>query len=225
MKSERHSKFLAGLVTSLIILSLVINPALAAGGDTTRVSVASDGAQGNRYSYDPSISADGRYVAFYSYASNLVSGDTNGVYDVFVHDRQSGQTTRVSVASDGAQGNNGSYYDPSISADGRYVAFDSSASNLVSGDTNGARDVFVHDRQGGGTTRVSVASDGAQGGTGSWNPSISADGRYVAFYSGASNLVSGDTNGTDDVFVHDGQTGQTTRISVASDGSQGNNHS
>jgi len=166
MKNQRYSKFLAGLVASLILFSLVISPALAAAGDTTRVSVASDGAQGNDYSYSPSISADGRYVAF-----------------------------------------------------------DSSASNLVSGDTNGARDVFVHDRQGGGTTRVSVTSDGAQGGTGSWNPSISADGRYVAFYSGASNLVSGDTNGTDDVFVHDGQTGQTTRISVASDGSQGNNHS
>ena len=156
MKSERHSKFLAGLVTSLIILSLVINPALAAAGDTTRVSVASDGAQGNGYSYHPSISADGRYVAFESDASNLVSGDTNGARDVFVHDRQGGGTTRVSVASDGAQGNGGSAH-PSISADGRYVAFQSDASNLVSGDTNGWSDIFVYDRQTGQTTRVSVA--------------------------------------------------------------------
>ena len=201
MKSERHSKFLAGLVTSLIILSLVINPALAAAGDTTRVSVASDGAQGNGYSYHPSISADGRYVAFESYATNLVSGDTNGYIDVFVHDRQGGGTTRVSVTSDGAQGGTGSW-NPSISADGRYVAFMSAASNLVSGDTC-CSDIFVHDRQSGQTTRVSVASDGAQGNNHSWYPSISADGRYVAFHSYASNLVSGDTNSAPDVFVHD----------------------
>ena len=221
MKSERHSKFLAGLVASLVVLSLVFSPALAAAGDTIRVSLASDGTQGNYYSRDLSISADGRYVAFASYASNLVSGDTNGTPDVFIHDRQGGGTTRVSVASDGTQGNWDSWYS-SISADGRYVAFYSGASNLVSGDTNGTDDVFVHDGQTGQTTRVSVASDGAQGNDISWDPSISADGRYVAFYSDATNLVSGDTNGTDDVFVHDWQTGQTTRISVASDGAQGN---
>jgi PKD repeat protein len=190
-------------------------------GQTVRVSVASDGSQGNDRSWYPSISADGRYVAFCSSASNLVSGDTNYRDDVFVHDRQTGQTTRVSVASDGTQGNDASRYS-SISADGRYVAFDSWASNLVSGDTNGEDDVFVHDRQTGQTARVSVASDGSQGNDDSWDPSISADGRYVAFYSSASNMVSGDTNGVDDVFVHNRQTGQTTRVSVASDGSQGN---
>jgi Tol biopolymer transport system component len=193
-------------------------------GQTTRVSVASDGAQGNSGSWCPSISADGRYVAFQSYASNLVPGDTNGVLDVFVHDRLTGQTTRVSVASDGTQGNGDSGC-PSISADGRYVAFASLASNLVPGDTNGTWDVFVHDRLTGQTTRVSVASDGAQGNSGSWCPSISADGRYVAFQSYASNLVPGDTNGVLDVFVHDRLTGQTTRVSVASDGAQGNGDS
>jgi len=194
-------------------------------GQTARVSVASDGSQGNDASVNPSISADGRYVAFDSYASNLVSGDTNGHEDTFVHDRQTGQTARVSVASDGSQGNDASVY-PSISADGRYMAFNSDASNLVSGDTNGTYDIFVHDRQTGQTARVSVASDGSQGNNGSYSrPSISADGRYVAFDSDASNLVSGDTNGWIDIFVHDRQTGQTARVSVASDGSQGNHHS
>jgi Tol biopolymer transport system component len=193
-------------------------------GQTTRVSVASDGSQGNVESYDPFISADGRYVAFHSDATNLVGGDTNGDRDVFVHDRQTAQTTRVSVASDGSQGNSHSRY-PSISADGRYVAFHSDATNLVGGDTNGHGDVFVHDRQTGQTTRVSVASDGSQGNSYSRNSSISADGRYVAFHSFARNLVGGDTNGRGDVFVHDRQTAQTTRVSVASDGSQGNDYS
>jgi archaellum component FlaF (FlaF/FlaG flagellin family) len=111
-------------------------------GQTTRVSVASDGTEGNGDSWAPSISADGRYVAFTSRASNLVPGDTNGTWDVFVHDRVTGQTTRVSVASDGTEGNGASEF-PSISADGRYVAFISEASNLVPGDTNDKRDIFV----------------------------------------------------------------------------------
>jgi len=189
-----------------------------------RVSVASSGVQGNGRSCCPSISADGRFVAFASEASNLVPGDTNGAWDVFVYDRQTGEITRVSVASDGAQGN-GDSGGPAISADGRFVAFYSSASNLVPGDTNGVEDVFVHDRLTGQTTRVSVASDGAQGNDLSWQPSISADGRFVAFASRASNLVPGDTNGTWDVFVHDRLTGQTTRVSVASDGKEGNGFS
>ncbi|HWP32099.1 MAG TPA: hypothetical protein VNK96_10315 [Fimbriimonadales bacterium] len=193
-------------------------------GKTTRISVSSSGSQGNSYSDSPSISADGRYVAFESYASNLVSGDTNGTDDVFVHDRQTGKTTLVSVSSSGAQGDYWSQ-EPSISADGRYVAFSSLASNLVSGDTNGTSDVFVHDRQTGKTTRVSVSSSWREGNGHSNNPSISADGRYVAFTSDASNLVSGDTNGTDDVFVHDRQTGKTTRVSVSSSGAQGNSWS
>jgi len=179
-----------------------VHPLSPTAGATTRVSVASDGGQGNGDSRYSSISADGRYVAFRSWASNLVGGDTNSEQDIFVHDRQTGQTTRVSVASDGGQGNYDSQY-PSISADGRYVAFDSWASNLVGGDTNGGPDVFVHDRQTGQTARVSVASDGGQGNDGSYWPSISADGRYVAFYSWASNLVGGDTNGCCDIFVHD----------------------
>src|SRR5690606_11863360 len=141
-----------------------------------------DGTQADRNSLVPSISADGRFVAFQSVATNLVPGDTNGNNDVFVHDRQTGVTQRVSVASDGAQGN-GISTTASISADGRFVAFQSAASNLVPGDTNGATDVFVHDRQTGVTERVSVASDGAQGNANTSEASLSADGRYVAFQS------------------------------------------
>ena len=192
-------------------------------GQTTRVSVASDGSQANSDSGFSvvSLSADGRYVAFYSYASNLIAGDTNGEWDVFVHDRQTAQTFRVSVGTGGVEANNTSAW-MSISADGRYVAFQSDASNLVPADTNGTGDVFVHDRQTLQTTRVSVPSDGAQGNATSGTPTISADGRYVAFDSYASNLIAGDTNGECDVFVHDRQTAQTSRVSVASNGTQGN---
>jgi predicted RNA-binding protein with TRAM domain len=139
-----------------------------------------------------------------SKASNLVSNDTNGTSDVFVHDLQTGETILVSIASDGTQGNNSSS-SPSISADGRYIAFDSSSNNLVNDDTNNQPDIFMHDIQTGETVRISVASDGSQakGIEGSYAPSISSDGHYVAFYSLASNLVNGDTNDTGDVFVRD----------------------
>jgi Ca2+-binding RTX toxin-like protein len=140
-------------------------------------------------------------VAFESDASNLVSGDTNGRGDIFVKDLQTGTTKLISVASDGTQGN-GHSNNPSISASGRYVAFEG-GSNLVNGDTNGYGDIFVKDLQTGTTKRISVASDGTQGNDGSYYPSISADGRYVAFESWASNLVSGDTNGAYDIFVYD----------------------
>jgi Tol biopolymer transport system component len=195
-------------------------------GVTSRVSVKTDGTQGNGGSFQPSISADGRYIAFLSEASNLVAGDTNGAYDVFVHDRQTGAISRVSVASDGAQGDNYSHSSStSISADGRFVAFVSGASNLVAGDTNGAYDVFVHDRQTGATSRVSVKTNGTEGNGISYPPSISADGRFVAFVSQASNLVAGDTNETHDVFVHDRQTGITSRVSVQTNGTEGNSYS
>jgi len=193
-------------------------------GTTTRVSVDSVGAQGNGNSNNPSISSDGRYVAFHSY-SNLVAGDTNGVLDIFIHDTQTGTTARVSVDSNGTQGDGDSFY-PSISADGRYVAFVSAATNLVAGDTNGMMDIFLHDTQTGTTARVSVDSEGAEGnGSSNFNPSISSDGRYVAFESAATNLVPGDTNGVEDIFIHDTQTGTTTRVSVDSNGTQGDGKS
>jgi Tol biopolymer transport system component len=193
-------------------------------GATTIVSVASDGSRGHRSSYRPSVSADGRYVAYFSYAANLVRADTNGMQDVFVHDRQTGETAIVSISSDGTQGDRPSWF-PTLSADGRHVAFESLARNLVSGDSNGRSDIFVHDRESGATFIASVTSDGAQGNSSSYVPAISADGRYVAFHSWASNLVAGDTNANPDVFVHDGETGVTHRVSVASDGAQGTDDS
>src|SRR5262249_5663555 len=143
-------------------------------------------------------------------ASNLVPGDTNGVADIFVHDRQTGATERVSVDSAGVQGNDASLA-PSISGDGRFVAFVSAATNLVAGDSNGAGDIFVHDRQTGATERASVDSAGVQGNGYCYSCTISADGHAVAFQSSATNLVAGDTNGVGDAFVHDRQTGATER--------------
>jgi Tol biopolymer transport system component len=190
-------------------------------GATERVSVSTAGAAGNDNSSDPWISADGRYVCFHSDATNLVASDTNAVADVFVHDRQTGATERVSVSSAGAEGNDVS--DLSwISADSRYVSFTSDATNLVAGDTNAVADVFVHDRQTGATERVSVSSAGAEGDDSSGASPISADGRFVVFMSDATNLVAGDTNGYMDVFVRDRQAGTTERVSVSSAGAEGN---
>ena len=190
-------------------------------GATERVSIASGGAQSNAASTTASISRDGRYIAFASAASNLVAGDTNGVNDIFVHDRDTGTTTRVSVDSNGGASNGSSRF-PALSGNGRYVAFESSASNLIANDNNGARDIFVHDRQTGATTRVSLNSNGRAANGHSEYPSLSTDGRFVAFASAASNLVTGDTNGVLDVFVHDRRNNTTTRISVSSGGTQGN---
>jgi Tol biopolymer transport system component len=199
---------------------------------TTRVSVASDGAQADAGSILSALSADGRFVAFHSDASNLVEDDTNGVPDIFVYDRHDGKTTRVSLSSSGEQAQLGLSYWPAISSDGRFVAFVSEASNLVPADTNDHVDVFVHDRQTGETRRVSVDSDGGQAddfpyvpAPDLYKPSLSADGRLVAFGYSASDLVPGDTNNAGDIFVYDWLTRETKRVSVASDGSQANGSS
>ena len=196
----------------------------AAGQVTELLSAPAGGAPANSFSFRSSMSADGRYVAFESFASNLVPGDGNGTWDIFVLDRQSATIELVSRDTGGVQGN-GASQNPSLSADGRYVAFESDASNLVAGDTNGWRDIFVHDRQGGTTVRVSVSTLGAQASDSCVNPSISGNGRYVAFESWSGSLVSGDANFMLDVFLHDRQTGITELVSLDSGGSQGNNPS
>lgn len=179
-------------------------------GKTTRVSVGSreQEAKGDRTgngSNAPSLSASGRYVAFHSATSNLVPHDTNGVFDIFVRDRLTGTTRRVSIATGGRQADAESLGPPSISPDGRYVAFASLASNLVGGDANEITDVFVHDRKTGRTTLASLGSGDVQGNDGS-SPAVaafSANDRYLALSSWASNLVPGDTNGCPDAFVRE----------------------
>lgn len=178
-------------------------------GTTERVSVASDGSQGNGHSLYPAISGDGRWVAFQSDATNLVPGDTNRATDIFVRDLASGTTERLCDVQP-----NGPSSHPAISGDGSVVAFSSAATNLVSGDTNGRLDIFVCDRTQGTLEVVSVASDGQLGNGDSILPAISADGRFVAFKSLADNLVPDDRNGVVDVFVFDRQTRTIERVSV-----------
>ena len=193
-------------------------------GTTEVVSKDSNGNLGNSHSSKPAISADGRFVAFASMATNLVPGDTNGMIDIFVHDSQTGKTEVVSKDSNGNLGNSHSSK-PAISADGRFVAFHSTSNNLVQDDTNGITDIFVHDRQRGKTEVVSKDSKGNLGNSHSNQAAISANGRFVAFVSRADNLVSDDTNGMEDIFVHDRQTGKTKIVSKDSNGTFGNNHS
>ncbi len=192
-------------------------------GTTERVNVEGAGVEATGGpSFFASISANGNSVAFSSAATNLVAGDGNGRMDVFVRDRKKGETTRVSVNSAGIAGNGDSVTGPTPAVGGgeRYVAFLSAATNLVAGDVNGVADVFVHDRRLRKTMRVSVDSAGVQGNGSSFDATLSANGRFVAFASEASNLVAGDTNGTSDVFVHDAKTGVTARVSVDSAGGQ-----
>jgi Tol biopolymer transport system component len=239
----------------------------------TRVNLSSNGEQAEQaddgfhiVGNPPSLSADGRYVAFDTRAGNLVPNDTNGQYDIFVRDRQMGTTERISLTSEGAEAtppskgpsisddgrfvafwsqarltpddDNSSFdvylYDrvgaalqrvgvtfgggPVISGNGRFVAFESNATDLVAGDTNEHRDVFVFDREEDTIERVSVASDGSEGNADSSEPAISQDGRYVLFRSPATTLIGGDTNAVDDVFLRDRQAGTTRRISVTPSG-------
>lgn len=207
---------------SIAVLALfLLVPAFAAGSDgRASVRIGSSGFQANGFSQLPAISEDGRFVAFESFASNLVAHDTNRSVDIFVRDRLVGRTTRVSVSDRGTQGNARSH-GASISDDGRFVAFSSSATNLVSGDSNGVDDVFVHDRTTRRTTRVSLSGDGMEGNQRSDMAQISADGRVVAFDSHASNLVAGDRNEDVDVYVRELQSGVTSRVSVSSTGGEG----
>lgn len=246
-------------------------------GAIERVSVDSAGAEANGFSGFPVISANGRFVAFHSGADNLVGGDVNGYYDVFVHDRQTGQTEIVSIQTDGTPGSNHSYvtdmssdgryvtfysasadfaggdlqgaweaylydrhtdtlelisadpgggpsngnsFSPSVSDDGRFVAFNSNGSDLGSGSTNGVYDVYVRDRLSGGLELVSAPVGGGESNGNSAAQSLSGNGQFVVFSSLATNLVGGDTNGANDIFVYDIAANQLARVSVASDGTQ-----
>jgi hypothetical protein len=190
-------------------------------GGTVRLP---EGIQPNHQTGAWAISRNGCYVAFESYATNLVSGDSNGATDVMMLNRRTGQIMLVSTTSSGTQANDASWAQD-ISDDGRFVAFYSRATNLVLGDTNGQEDAFVKDLQTGQLTRVSVSSTGAQANHLSWETSMSGDGRYVVFWSYASNLVSGDTNNEGDIFMRNMLTGQVTRISVRANGTQANDTS
>ena len=192
-----------------------------------RVSVDSSGAEADNGSFYPAISADGDHVAFVSFASNLVVGDTNGDADVFVHDRETNVTERVDLAIGHSQAQGiGMPSRPSISTDGRYIAFCSSAADLVPNDHNGSPDVFVRDVLADTTERMSTDSGGMEADSDFINSmnacSITADGGLVTFTSHATNLVGGDANGQADVFLHVRQTGATQRVSVTSDGPAGN---
>ncbi|MFI1866111.1 RICIN domain-containing protein [Streptomyces jumonjinensis] len=204
------------------------DPAEAPQGGVERVNVTPGGGQiasGMGTAVNGwRMSADGRYVVFASDVDNLVAGDTNGMYDVFVRDRTTGVTERVSVSSTGAPGNAPST-GPSISADGRYIAFTSKASNLAGDDPNGTYDIFVRDRQTGITELTSRSATGQIGNGASTGPSISADGRYLTFRSAASNLVPGDTNNHNDVFLYDRRAGTIERVSVSTAEAEANHGS
>jgi Tol biopolymer transport system component len=184
-------------------------------GQIARISIGAEGMQSNGASDSPAISADGRFITFASYATNLVANDSNGFRDIFVHDRQTGQTVLASVTAGGEQADDQSLF-PAISPDGGFVAFASYARNLVDDDNNGWLDIFLHNMQSGSNTLVSVSSAGIQANNLNGHMVVSEGGRFVAWESIATNLVVGDTNFVDDIFVRDLDLSETTRISVTS---------
>ena len=192
-------------------------------GVIERLSVSSSEVQGNAKSLKPVPSADGTIITFQSEASNLVAGDTNGKLDIFVRNRTAGTTERASVSSSGAQANGESTY-TSITPNGRYVIFQSTATNLSAVDRNTFSDIYRRDRQTGQTVLVSVGLGGVAANGNSAYAASSADGRYIAFQSLASNLVAGDTNRQTDVFVRDMVAGTTARV-TATNGTAGNGFS
>ena len=192
-----------------------------AAGTTEIVSVSSSEVQGTSSCINPSISGNGMFVAFESFSNNLVTGDTNGHTDVFVRDVAGGTTERISIG-DLEQQSTGISGNASVSFDGRYVAFESAASNLIQLDTNNSRDVFIRDRGTGGTIRVSVSDSEAEGNSSSQSPSLSNDGTLVAFHSSASNLIgTADTNSRGDIFVRNLNAQTTERISIPASGGEG----
>jgi Tol biopolymer transport system component len=188
-------------------------------GVTIRLSTPMGGGTADHVSDSPVLSADGRYAVFMSYASNLVPDDINGS-DIFVYEMATGQLSLVSV---GAQGqSNGWTFLPAISGDGRYVTFASQATNLVHGHTGNTMDVYQRDRVGGITTLVSATRDGTLSNEDSFGSAMDYTGRYIVYETGASNLVPGDTNGRPDVLLYDRQTRQTRTVAAGIDGAFAN---
>jgi hypothetical protein len=188
-------------------------------GVTLRASVLAGGAEGSGDSQRADVASNGRYVAFQSLASEFAPPDVNGVADVFVKDLETGALVCASLDPLGLVGN-GASGAPALSADGRFVAFQSAAATLVAGDDNGQFDVFVRDLANGALELVSKSTDGTLGNFGSQAPSISADGRIVAYSSLADNLVPNDSNHVFDVFARHLPLGQTVRVSVSTFGAQ-----
>ena len=223
IRARRLTATGTALVMAMGGMIAAAGPAQAAG-TTTRISSSSASVAGNEVSEAPWVTADGRYVGFSSSANNLVPNDTNFTEDVFLRDRVTGKTERISVATNGAQAQYPSQR-PRISADGRYVVFDSFAPNLVPGDTNGLTDVFLRDRQTHTTVRVSVSATGQQSNGSSYWASISPDGRYIAYTSDATNLVPDNTGGYANVYLLDRQTGRLSLVSKTATGTAGNGNS
>ena len=207
----------------LCVFALISPVAAQTTPDLIPASISSQGESGNGASTSPSLSTDGRFVAFASQASNLVPDDSNNLADIFIHDRLTTETSRLSISITGEQADAPSE-NPVISANGRFVAFQSTATTLVPGNLQASshNHIYVHDRLTGITERVSVNDRAEAGDAASINPSISSDGRYVAFQSQASNLVLDDNNGVADVFIRDRLTGHTIRASVSSQGTETN---
>lgn len=188
-------------------------------GGVELVSVSTSGESADKEAYNPSISGNGRFVVFDSLADNLVPGDTNHVNDVFLRDRQLGTTVRIGLKTSGKQTTSSSG-DAAISPNGRFIVYLADGINNATGDTTPRQDVILFDRQKNTREVVSLSSTGASTNDHCYHGTVSDDGRYIAFYTYASNLVPGDTNRTGDVFVRDRVAGTTTRVSVKSDGSQ-----
>ncbi|MCK6481802.1 MAG: hypothetical protein HUU06_10245 [Planctomycetaceae bacterium] len=195
-------------------------------GTLTMISRSPEGAPALGDCFDPSISSNGKYVVYYSYATNLGAGASGAVSNIYLHDVKKGTTTLITRSTTGGEPNDDSL-DPVVSASGKIVAFDSYATNLVSGDTNGQSDVFLVDLKKGTKTRVSLGPAGVQGNGPSYSASLSSSGKVLLFTSDASNLEGGDGDGnsSSDVFLRDPKTGLPRRLSLSAAGAEGDGDS
>ncbi|MEO7836728.1 MAG: hypothetical protein ABIS21_03675, partial [Acidimicrobiales bacterium] len=226
MGASTNKLIIAAVAVTLGAGPLVLSAPVGAvdAGTTKRVSLDATQDDPDGSSLNRSLSADASLIAFSSDATDMVPGDTNAVRDVFVRDRAGGANVLVSAGLGGAPAN-GASGEPAISADGKFVTFASDATNLITGDTNAARDIFIRNLVTSTTKRVSVAGVNTQSNGTSLTPAISGDGTYVTYASWASNLVPGDTNNRADIFVRNTVAKTTKRVSLATGGAQGNGDS